>query len=149
MQGPAERGAGGEEALEWTVIPWKREPRKSLLVLLVVAAAVAGSWWFSGRQIFFALLALLILWGSLGPYFVKTRFVIDSEGVEVDSPFLKRRRRWGEFKSYYVDRHGATLSPFSGRSPLEAYRSVRVLFGDREAQVRARVREKLGEPAHS
>ncbi|MDZ4805588.1 MAG: hypothetical protein SGI90_12075 [Candidatus Eisenbacteria bacterium] len=139
--------ASPSEPLEWRVAPWRREPKKALFAVVVVAAGVVGSIWFSGGIWFFGLLALLILSGSVGPFFVNSRFVLDDGGVEVDSPFMRRRRAWPEIKSYYVDRRGATLSPFVGRSWLESYRAIRLLFGDREEAVRARLRERLGEPA--
>ena len=135
------------DRLEWRVAPWRREPKKGLFAFLVVVLGVVGSIWFSGGVWFFGLLALLILSGSVGPFFVTSRFVLDESGVEVDSPFLKRRRSWPEIKSYYLDRRGATLSPFVGRSWLESYRAIRLLFGDREEAVRARLKDRLGEPA--
>lgn len=113
----------------------------------MIVLTVVGAWWFSGGEWFFGLLAFLIMWGSVGPFFVTSRFVIDADGVEVDSPFLKRKRAWSEVRTWFVDRHGVTLSPFAGRSWLESYRSVRLLFGDREDEVRRRLREKLGEPS--
>ena len=136
------------DRLEWRVAPWRREPGKAVFALVVLAVGVVGSVWFSGGVWFFGLLALLVLGGSVGPFFVTSRFILDDGGVEVDSPFLKRRRPWVEIKSYYLDRRGATLSPFVGRSWLESYRAIRLLFGDREEAVRARLRGRLGEPAH-
>jgi hypothetical protein len=113
----------------------------------MIVLTVVGAWWFSGGEWFFGLLALLIMWGSVGPFFVTTRFVIDAAGVEVDSPFLKRKRAWTDIKTWFADRDGATLSPFAGRSWLEAYRSVRLMWGDREDEIRRRLHEKLGEPS--
>ena len=132
---------------EWRVEPWRREPRKAAITTVIILAVVFGAWWYGGRNVFPALLAMLILWGSLGPFFVSSRFVIDDSGVEVDSPFLKRRRAWSDIRSYYVDGYGATLSPFLRHSWLEAYRSIRVLFGDHESAVRELLAEKLGQPA--
>jgi hypothetical protein len=134
-------------AHEWRVAPWRREPLKAVMAGGIILFAVVGSWWFSGQEYFFGILAFLILWGSIGPFFVSTRFIMDDAGVEIDSPFQKRRRSWKEIRSYYVDRYGATLSPFSGRSWLEAYRSIRILFGEHEAAIRKVLHEKLGEPA--
>jgi hypothetical protein len=142
-------GPAGDTPFEWRVTPWRREPLKAAVTIGIMLAAILLSWWYSGGEFYFAVLALLILWGSLGPFFVTTRFVIDAEGVEVDSSFLKRRRKWSEIRAWYVDRHGATLSPFAGRSWLESYRAVRVLFGDHEERVRNLLNEKLGQPARS
>lgn len=147
--GELTEGAGAaSEPLEWRVAPWRRDPGKTVLAMFVVVSATAAAVWLSGGIWFFGLLALLMMWGSIGPWFVTSRFVLDGAGVEIDSPFLKRRRAWSEIKSYYLDRHGATLSPFAGRSWLESYRSVRLLFGDHGEAVRRRLKERLGEPAN-
>ncbi len=140
--------AASLDRLEWRVAPWRREPMKGLLALGVIVVGVIGSIWFSGGVLFFGLLALMVLGGAVGPFFVTSRFVLDEKGVEVDSPFLKRRRAWSEIKSYYLDRRGATLSPFVGRSWLESYRAIRLLFGDREEAICERLRGRLGEPTH-
>ena len=116
------------------------------MAVVITALAIAGAIWLSGGSLFFGLLALLMMWGSIGPFFTTSRFVVDEAGVEIDSPFLKRRRDWKDIKSYYCDRDGATLSPFAGRSWLESYRSVRLLFGDHEDDLRRRLHEKLGQP---
>lgn len=146
--GQLTEGAGAApEPLEWRVAPWRRDPGKTALAMAVVVLAVAGAVWLSGGIWFFGLLALLMMWGSIGPFFVTSRFVLDAAGAEIDSPFLKRRRAWSEIKSYYLDGYGATLSPFAGRSWLESYRSVRLLFGDHGEAVRRRLKERLGEPA--
>ena len=135
------------ERLEWRVAPWRRERGRALAAAIVSLAAAAGSVWLSGGVWFFGLLALLLMWGSIGPFFVTSRFVLDEAGAEVDSPFLKRRRAWKEIKSYYVDRYGATLSPFAGKNWLESYRAIRLLFGDRREAVIRRLKDELGEPA--
>ena len=142
-------GAPGPEPepLEWRVAPWRRDRWKAALATVVVLSAVGGAVWLSGGIWFFGLLALLMMWGSIGPFFVTSRFVLDAAGAEIDSPFLKRRRAWSEIRSYYLDRSGATLSPFAGRSWLESYRSIRLLFGDHGEAVRRRLKEHLGEPA--
>ncbi|HEX7880103.1 MAG TPA: hypothetical protein VF720_11875 [Candidatus Eisenbacteria bacterium] len=146
--GELTKGVGAlAEPLEWRVAPWRRDPGKSALAVFVVFSAIGGAVWFSGGIWFFGLLALLMMWGSIGPYFVTSRFVLDAAGAEIDSPFLKRRRAWSEIKSYYLDRHGATLSPFAGRNWLESYRSVRLLFGEHGEAVRRRLKEQLGEPS--
>lgn len=111
-----------------------------------MGGAVVGAWWIGERQWFYGLLAFLVLWGSLGPYFVTARFVIDAAGVEVASPFVHRRQAWDRIHHYYVDGRGATLTPLAGASWLEPYRAVRLLFGDRESEVRRRLHERLGEP---
>lgn len=136
----------GVPTLTWTVTPWRHDRRKALLVAGTTGAAAAGAWWFSGGQIFFALLAFVMIWGSVGSFFTTSRYRIDADGVEIDSPFLKRRRAWDEIRSWYLDRHGATLSPFSGTSWLEPYRSIRVLFGTEEETVRSVLSERLGPP---
>lgn len=143
---PIEAGTGAAPTLVWSVTPWRRDPRKALFVAALTVVTAIGAWWFSGGQVFFGLLALVMLWGSVGSYFITSRFRVDAGGVQVDSPFLKRRRAWSEIRSWYLDDHGATLSPFAGSSWLESYRAVRLLFGADGEAVRRVLRERLGPP---
>jgi hypothetical protein len=48
----------------------------------------------------------------------------------------RREKGWSEFRSYYVDREGLLLSPFTERSRLERFRGVSLQFhGNRDEVV--------------
>jgi hypothetical protein len=77
---------------------------------------------------FFGLLGLLMLAGSLGTYFLPTDYVLTATGVESRFIGVTRRFRWGQFRSFYRDRHGVLLSPFPRPSRLENFRGLYVRF---------------------
>jgi len=55
-------------------------------------------------------------------------------------------RPWSEMRRATADATGVFLSPFEGRSWLEAYRGLRLLYGGNRDQVLAFVAARLGKP---
>jgi hypothetical protein len=66
----------------------------------------------------------LMMWGSIGPFFVTSRFVLDAAGAEIDSPFLKRRRAWSEHQVVLPRSAGGDAVALR-RSELARSRTVR------------------------
>jgi hypothetical protein len=126
-------------ALEWAVQPFAAERTKGVSALLVVGATVYASFALGGPLLGF--LAVLVLAGGVGPFFVKTRYRLSADGVEVRSPFQRVRRPWSAFRRVYVGPKGVSLSPFAGRHFLEPYRSVMLRYGDRRDDILRWVRE--------
>ena len=128
MDGPPE-----QEALEWTSFPAAENKLKAVLVGIFLAVLFTfihltfGTGWF--------LIALLLLGGSVAPYFAVTRYRMTEEEVTVFHFFFTVRKPWSAFRSYYVDRRGILLSPFTRPSRLENYRGLYVRFGDRREAV--------------
>lgn len=134
----------GDACCEWQSWPLRARPLAgvaALAVMVVVSTLIATI----AGHVAFGVGSLIVLFGSLNPFFSPTRFRMDDRGVEVFRWPTRKRRAWGDIRSGYVDRHGVTLSPFRGRSWLEPYRAVRLLFDDNRAAVLAFVRDRLGE----
>jgi len=117
--------------LRWEVNPFREERARGLWTLVVVFTSVYFAGRFGGPVI--GLLAVLVLVGGTGPFFVTTRYRLTPENVEVRSPFQRVTRPWRDFRRAYLGRSGVSLSPFAGRHFLEPYRSVMLRFGDRDA----------------
>ncbi len=134
------------ECLEWQSWPLKDRPLAGVAAAAAVVLVSAGAA-LLGEHVVFGLLALVILMGSLNPFFSPTRYRIDGEKVVASRWPVQKIRTWAEIRSCFVDRHGATLSPFVGKSFLEPYRGVRLLFrGNRDeviACLRAHAREDV------
>jgi len=129
--------------LTWRVAPFQSERSKGISALAVVAAAVYASFALGG--VLLGLLAVLILVGGVGPFFVSTRYRLTAERVEVRSPFQRTARPWKDFRRAYVGERGVSLSPFRGRHLLEPYRSVMLRYGDHRDEVLEFVR-RFGPP---
>jgi hypothetical protein len=109
------------------------ERAKGLSALTVVVAAVYGALHWGGLII--GLLAVFVLVGGVGPFFVRTRYRLTPEGVSVRSPFQRVRRPWRDFRRVYVGEQGVSLSPFHKRHLLEPYRSVMLRYGGHREEI--------------
>jgi hypothetical protein len=130
--------------LVWTSRPAARYPARAVAVALLIGllGTLVGVWMDSA---YWGIFASLVLFLSLESFFLATTYRLGEEGIEVRKPFSRAFRRWDTFRSVYVDRKGITLSPYSGRSVLEPYRAVRLLFADNREAVWDFVRSHLRE----
>jgi len=123
--------------LEWRAHPARERLRATAAVVAFLGAALAIVW-IALRDPFSVALALVLLAGTLAPWFLPTSFRVDAEGAAATRAGVSRRRRWEEVRSVYVDARGVTLSPFARRSWLEPYRAMRLLFaGNADAVIDA------------
>src|SRR5262245_3840195 len=121
------------EFLAWSVRPVCRAKLLGSVAALIVVATISVVWFLAGP--FMGLIAVLLLAGGCGPFFVRTSYRLTPDEVRVDSPFLRVRRPWSAFRRAYVGRDGVSLSPFPGRHVLEPYRSVMLRFGSLDRDV--------------
>ena len=133
-----------EPLLAWRAWPAAERPAQAVAVgLALVGAATAGG--IYGGDPLLAAVALLVLFGSLTPYYLPTRIQIDGDGIQTANLWGAKRRAWGSLRSYAADARGITVSPYRRPSVLESYRGLRVLYGpaaDRD-QVLAQVASRL------
>jgi len=115
------------EFLAWSVRPVSRARLLGIVAAVIVLMTIGAVWLLAGP--FMGLIAVLLLAGGCGPFFVRTSYRLTPQEVCVDSPFLRVRRPWSAFRRAYVGRDGVSLSPFPGRHVLEPYRSVMLRFG--------------------
>lgn len=122
------------ERLEWAVTPYRDRPGRTVIVAAVIASVAAGAF-AAFRDPFLTALAALLLVGSLRPFFARTEYVLDAEGISMRRGWTRSRRKWDDFRSHYADRHGVTLSPFAEASWLESYRGMRLLLAANREEV--------------
>jgi len=138
----AATGPAPGAALEWRAWPLRDRPRAGAFAIgVVLVTGMAAS--SLGGHVGYGILAVVILAGSLNPFFSPTDFRLDGEGVTVRRWPTRKARPWTDLHDCVIDRHGITLSPFVGRAWLEPYRGVRLLFDDNRDEVTAFVREHL------
>jgi hypothetical protein len=141
-RGGAPGEPGGGDILEWSVLPFMENARRSVFVVIVIVAAAVVVY-FAFDDVFFAMLSAAILVASLFTYFTRTTYRLDDREVVIKSSVGKNAKMWSYFKRYYVDRKGITLSPFETKTRLEPFRSVRLLYGSEKDEVVAFVAKKL------
>jgi hypothetical protein len=109
----------------------------------VLVLGVAGAVYASSGSPGWGALALLVLTAALRRFYFPSRFDIDQQGITARFPLATRRLRWSDVRRFVTDRHGGYLSPRPGRSRLDAYRGLHILFGAQREAVVQRIRAHL------
>jgi hypothetical protein len=120
-------------AIEWTVWPVRRRPVRGAFGAAIALATIAIVARLSGAPL--AVVAALVLFVSLSPFYVPTRHRLDAAGVEVVRLGRRTRRPWSALRSVHANDTICLLSPFEGRSWLESYRGVTLLLDGNRAAV--------------
>ena len=129
--------------IEWSVHPIRKNWKVSVGVVSFLLALCAAIY-FSFNSVALLALSIAILTCSLAPFFFPTTYTLQDDCITVRSSFLRRfSRHWDSFRSYYPDRSGVLLSPFSHPSRLENFRGVYVRFSYNESEVMAFIKEKI------
>ena len=114
-----------QELLSWRVHPAAQRPGRAALVGIIIVGLTLGSAWYAGVAM--GVLALLLLAGSLWPFFVPTTYRLTSWGVEQHRWPSRQQRPWSAFRRFQVDRRGVLLSPFPHPSRLDPFRGMYLL----------------------
>jgi hypothetical protein len=119
---------------QWSCHPVKRNPLLSagvtLLVILIVALVYNTT-----LSIWFALLALVVMYLSLAKFYFPTHYRLSDKGITVKTTTQTFKKAWKEFRSAYPDKNGILLSPFVEPSRLENFRGIYLMFNNNRDQV--------------
>ncbi len=128
--------------LRWSTHPMKSSTTVSVLVVLFLLVV-----WFlvylTTFSLLLTILAVVIMLGSLSPFFLPTYYELDDERIKVRFLFNTKEREWRGFRSFYVDKNGILLSPFEKPSRLENFRGLYVRFNQNKDEVLGFVRSKM------
>lgn len=113
----------------WTVHPLRDNWIRTLL-LFVLLALIFAAVHLSFQSISVTVLTALCISCSLYRYFFPSRYDFYEDRIEVVSFSRRSMKPWSDFRSFYADRNGVLLSPFSRPSRLENFRGVYVRFGN-------------------
>ena len=131
-----------EVILRWSTHPVKRSAKISILVILLLFVI----WLLVYLTTFSPLLTVLsvvIMLGSLSPFFLPTYYELDEKKVRVKFFFNTKEKEWTTFRSFYVDKNGVLLSPFERPSRLENFRGLYVRFHQNKEEVVDFVKSKV------
>ena len=141
---PSEVSAAQDDGptLAWTVHPMKRKPMISyaVTVFVMLIAIVIFSW---TQSLWFMMLALVIMLGSLAKFYFPTGYQLSNRGVTVKTTTQKLFKEWNIYRSCYPDKKGILLSPFAEPSRLENFRGLYVMFEGNSEQVTAFCKEQI------
>lgn len=131
-----------EITLQWTVFPLAESRAKALIAILTPPLAMLAiylimrSWLWAG-------LGFLLLFSSEFPFFLKSRYSFDRQGVTMKRGGVTIFRRWEQINSYYPDKNGVLLSPFTRPTWLENFRGIYLQYGRHREEVMKSLEERL------
>lgn len=131
--------------LEWTVFPLAESKPKALIAILTPPLAMLfiyllmQSWMWAG-------LGFLLLFSSEFPFFLKSRYIFDDQGVSMKRGGVTISRKWEQINSFYPDKNGVLLSPFAKQTWLENFRGIYLQYGKHRDEIMAALKDKLKQP---
>lgn len=131
-----------EIILQWMVFPLAESRAKALIAILTPPLAMLAiylmmqSWLWAG-------LGFLLLFSSEFPFFLKSHYSFDRQGVTMKRGGVTIFRRWEQINSYYPDKNGVLLSPFARPTWLENFRGIYLQFGRHREEVMQVLEDQL------
>jgi hypothetical protein len=128
--------------LEWVSHPAKRNHKVTIAVsiFLVLLVIIVYALTYS---VFFTILAIVILYGSLAAFYFPTRYRLDKNEIMIKTTTQTIRKKWSQYRSYYPDKNGILLSPFVRPSRLENFRGIYIRFGAGREEVTEFVKQRM------
>jgi len=114
--------------LKWKNWLAKEKPWLAVLVLLILFVV----WLFSYSLIpnyFLATILSLAVFFYLSEFFLPTEYCISQDGVWKKIGPVKITKKWELLRSFYTDKNGVLLSPFSRPTRLDTFRGIYLRFG--------------------
>ncbi len=109
--------------MSWVSFPFKDDFPWSLIpIVLIIACGVFAYLVF--YQIFFGLVAVLLLFSSLVKYFFPTTYSLTEQDIKIKFLGSVKTYSWSRFKKFYVHKDGVHLSPFEKLTGLDPFRGV-------------------------
>jgi hypothetical protein len=136
--------------LEWHSHPFVEKPIPSTLLVIFLLVL---NWilWHTAvvrwHMPFYYYLGMILVIGNLLPYFVKTRYLLFEEHIEVYYWFIKVQRKYSDFGCFYADKNGITLSTFKMPRRLDPFRGQSLRFSKTRDEVPVLIellKEKVG-----
>ncbi len=123
--------------LEWTSFPFVERPLTSLLLILFLILISILLWQLAvatwGYHIFYVG-GMLLLIGSLLPYFIPTTYQLYDDKIVARYLLIKIERKYSDFGCFFCDKRGAMLSTFKTPRRLDAFRGQSLRFSATQAE---------------
>lgn len=127
--------------MEWTSVPVKIGGKKNIIAIAVpllfwiIIFFLWGAGWF--------ILSVVLIGGSILPYFSPTKYKLTDEQIIISSLFSKQKKKWEEYRGFYIDKNGVFLSPFKKPSRLENFRGIYIRFHNNSNEVIEFIKKKM------
>jgi len=121
-------------SLQWKVHPAREKPKTTIILIIFLLSVWTGIYLLF-HEAFWVILSILFLGCALIPYFIKTEYIMDDYCIRIKRGFSNQKREWKTLRSFYPDKNGVLLSPFSKPSRLENFRGTYIRFGNNRDEV--------------
>ncbi|MCP4584064.1 MAG: hypothetical protein GY839_20825 [candidate division Zixibacteria bacterium] len=115
------------ETLSWVSHPARARRTASLLTLIFMHAVFVVVYMIS-QSFWMVTLAGAIFMGALSTFFFPTRYEITKDKVKVKYLFTRIEKEMSMYRTFYPDKNGILLSPFTRPSRLENFRGLYVRY---------------------
>lgn len=128
--------------LEYRCHPARRDMRVTVLTTVFVVICIVAVWLIS-YSVLLTGLGVLILFGSLSGFYFPTRYYFYDDHLIVKTTTQALRKEWSQYRSYYPDKNGVLLSPFTHPTRLENFRGLYIKFAGNRDKVMNIVKAKI------
>jgi len=118
-----EAPAAPETPLEWSVNPWRHNPRVAGAGVVLAALLAVVSLRLAGSPVMGVVLAVACV-GVLNPVFAPTRYRVDADGVAMRRGLAWERRAWRDLRRAAATASGVLVSPFEKPSFRDSFRGL-------------------------
>jgi len=139
-----------EPLLSWRSWPFIERPLTSVLLIafLILLAYFLWNITVEGwHQPWYYYLGMLLVIGSLLPYFIPTTYYLYENEIVIMYLFIKITRKYSDFGCFYCDKRGVMLSTFKMPRRLDPFRGQSLRFSKTQTekeQLLEILREKIG-----
>ncbi len=137
-----------EPVLQWRCHPALKRPWITLSVTLFLLLVSLVVFYLTDSKTF-TTLALVIMFASLAKFYFPTSYKLDNKRVTIKTSTQTLHKEWSLFRSFYPDKNGILLSPFTSPTRLENFRGLYIMFNDNRDEVIDFVRMKITPPSNS
>ena len=111
----------------WSSCPFMEFPINSIFLILFL---ILCSYFVASitNNLFWVILTLAVLIGSLFPYFIKTKYAFYDTHLVIKYFIFSRNRKYSEFKCFYSDKKGLMLSTFARPRGLDRFRGQSIRY---------------------
>ena len=131
------------DTLEWTVHPVRESAAKAAIAIGFPLIA-AGLVWLWMQSWFWTLLGFLLLFASEFPFFIRTAYRLNGQGVSMNRGGVKISKPWDQVRSCYPDKNGVQLSPYLKPFWMENFRGMYLQYGGHKDEILKFLEGKLG-----
>ncbi|HNT52061.1 MAG TPA: hypothetical protein PKH19_01570 [Candidatus Syntrophosphaera sp.] len=120
-----------EPLLTWRSWPFVERPLNSILLsafLLFLAYFLWQVAVIQWQQPWYYYLGMLLVLGSLLPYFIPTTYFVYEHEIVIIYLLLRITRKYSDFGCFYCDRRGVMLSTFKLPRRLDTFRGQSLRF---------------------